>query len=60
MSQVQYLREQATRAERLARGVMDAVTVERLVEASKEYRRLADRLEIAPEQMPGACAASWH
>lgn len=62
MSQIQYLREQAARAERLARGVMDAVTVERLVEASREYRRLADCLEVGPQQAPAPTdtAASWH
>ncbi|MES2031715.1 MAG: hypothetical protein V4477_21240 [Pseudomonadota bacterium] len=33
------------RAERLARTILDAVTVSRLIEASHEYRQEADRLE---------------
>jgi hypothetical protein len=43
MTRVQYLREQAIRAERLAKTILDTVT--RLVEASQEYRQEADRLE---------------
>ncbi|MET0968724.1 MAG: hypothetical protein ABWY18_05935 [Tardiphaga sp.] len=50
MSQVRYLREQAARAERLARNMMDAVTIQRLVEASREYRQLADRLELCSDR----------
>lgn len=45
MTQIEHLREQAQRAERLARNVLDAMTVARLLEASKDYRREADRLE---------------
>jgi hypothetical protein len=45
MTRAQHLREQAIRAERLARTIMDAVTVTRLVEASHAYRQEADRLE---------------
>lgn len=45
MTQIEHLREQAQRAERLARNVLDAVTVARLLEASEEYRRQADHLE---------------
>lgn len=61
MDRIQYFREQAARAERLARSVMDAVTVERLVEASREYRQLADRLEGSPEHdFASTPAASWH
>ncbi|UGV25827.1 hypothetical protein E0H22_09095 [Rhodopseudomonas boonkerdii] len=45
MTRIEYLREQAQRAERLARNVLDAVTVTRLLEASEDYRRQADRLE---------------
>ena len=45
MNRVQYLRDQAMRAERLARTILDAVTVSRLIEASHEYRQEADRLE---------------
>ena len=45
MTPIEHLREQARRAERLARNVLDAVTVARLLEASEDYRRQADRLE---------------
>ena len=45
MTQIEHLREQAQRAERLARYVLDAVTVARLLEASEDYRQEADRLE---------------
>jgi hypothetical protein len=45
MTQIEHLREQAERAERLARNVLDAITVARLLEASQEYRKQADRLE---------------
>ena len=45
MQEIEHLREQALRAERLARNVLDAVTVTRLLQASQDYRRQADRLE---------------
>lgn len=45
MTRIEYLREQAQRAERLARNVLDAVTVARLLEASEDCRRQADSLE---------------
>jgi hypothetical protein len=45
MTEIEHLREQAQRAERLARNVLDAVTVTRLLEASAEYRSEANRLE---------------
>jgi hypothetical protein len=45
MTQIEHLREQAERAERLARNVLDAVTVAQLLEASEDYRSQADRLE---------------
>jgi hypothetical protein len=45
MTRVQYLREQAIRAERLAQTILDTVTVTRLVQASQDYRQEADRLE---------------
>jgi hypothetical protein len=47
MNKVQYLREQAARAERLASPALDAVTVERLLAMSREYRSLAEQLENA-------------
>jgi hypothetical protein len=45
MTQIEHLRAQAQRAERLARHVVDAITIDRLLEASAEYRRQADGLE---------------
>lgn len=45
MTEIEHLREQAQRAERLARNVLDAVTVTRLLEASADYRNEANRLE---------------
>lgn len=45
MTQIEHLREQAQRAERLARNMLDAATVARLLEASEDYRRQADHLE---------------
>jgi hypothetical protein len=47
MSQVDDLREQAARAERLASPALDALTVQRLLAMSKEYRLRADQLESA-------------
>jgi hypothetical protein len=56
MSKVQYLREQAARAERLASPALDAVTVERLLAMSREYRSLAEQLEngTGPAREPSA------
>jgi hypothetical protein len=42
MTKVQYLKDQAARAERLARGVMDALTVERLQSFAAECRTKAE------------------
>ena len=49
MTKVQYLRDQAARAERLARGALDSLTIERLTAFSIEYRQMADLLELTPE-----------
>jgi len=49
MTKVQYLKDQAARAERLARGVMDALTVERLQSFAAECRTKAEA-----EQRPAA------
>jgi len=49
MTKVQYLRDQAARAERLSRGALDHLTIERLTAFSTEYRQMADRLELTPE-----------
>jgi hypothetical protein len=39
MSKIEYLREQAARAERLAKTVMDALTAQRLQSFAAECRR---------------------
>jgi hypothetical protein len=44
MSKVQHLRDQAAKAERLARSVMDTLTAERLLAVSREYRLRAEEL----------------
>jgi hypothetical protein len=44
MSKVQYLKEQAARADRLARAAFDDLTTERLQQAAKDYLREADQL----------------
>jgi hypothetical protein len=44
MSKVQYLREQAARADRLARAAFDSVTTKRLQQAAKDYLLEADQL----------------
>lgn len=49
MTQAKQLRDQASRAERLARGALDILTIERLTALSIEYRRTADMLELTPE-----------
>ena len=48
MTRVQYLRDQAARADRLARGALDHLTIERLTAFSIEYRQLANQLELTP------------
>lgn len=44
MSRIQYLREQAARAERLSQGGFDPLTTERLQQAAQDFRKLADQL----------------
>ncbi len=48
MTELQYLQEQAARAERLARSILDTVTVERLLAFAAECREKAE-LESARE-----------
>ena len=45
MNKIQYLKEQAARAERLARSMLDAVTVQRLQAFAAECRSKAKTLE---------------
>jgi hypothetical protein len=47
-SQSDYLREQAERAERLARSILDEEASKRLVEAATEFRRQAEQLDERP------------
>lgn len=45
MTKFQYLQEQAARADRLARSILDAVTVERLQAFAAECRAKAHALD---------------
>jgi hypothetical protein len=45
MTKFQYLQEQAARAERLARSILDAVTAERLQAFAAECREKAKTLD---------------
>ncbi len=52
MIEIQYLRMQAARAERLARATMDSLTIERLQSMSQDYQRQADQLAACFRQAP--------
>jgi hypothetical protein len=52
MAQSLYLREQAERCRRLARGTNDLVTQERLLKLAAEYRAQADAQDAADGQAP--------
>jgi hypothetical protein len=56
MNRVQYLREQAARADRLARGAFDNLTTERLRQAARDYLSEADRLAARFSTEPEAAA----
>lgn len=47
MSRLQYLRDQAERAERLTRAVSDPLTVERLTSFAADCRRQIDAISRA-------------
>jgi hypothetical protein len=47
---IRSFREQAERAERLARSISDDEASKRLVEASKEFRRQAEQLDERPHK----------
>jgi len=49
-TQSDHFREQAARAERLARSILDEEASKRLVEASKEFRRQAEQLDERPDK----------
>lgn len=52
MTELQYLQEQAARAERLARSILDAVTVERLLAFAAECRENAKRESAREAKAP--------
>jgi hypothetical protein len=52
MAQSFYLREQADRCRRLARGTNDLVTQERLVKLAAEYEAQADIQDAADDDAP--------
>jgi hypothetical protein len=45
MTEIEHLREQSRRAERLSRGVLDTLTVQRLLDAAQIYKQQADQLD---------------
>ena len=45
MSEIEHLRAASRRAERLAKSILDTLTVERLREAARFYSNQADELE---------------
>jgi hypothetical protein len=60
---IQYLQEQADRAERLARGVLDTLTCEALMKYARECRERANATApfataplIGPELSPVICS----
>jgi hypothetical protein len=52
MAQSFFLREQADRCRRLARGTNDVVTQERLLKLAAEYEAQADAQDAADEDAP--------
>jgi len=52
MAQSFYLREQAERCRRLARGTSDTLTQERLFKLAAEYEAQADARDDAEEEAP--------
>jgi len=49
-TQSDHFREQAARAERLARSISDDEVSKRLLEASAEFRRQAEQLDERPDK----------
>jgi hypothetical protein len=47
MTRLQYLGDQATKAERIARTITDALTIERLLSFAAECRRQIEMLNAA-------------
>ena len=61
MNKVHYLKEQAARADRLARAAFDNLTTERLQKAAKDYRIEADLLAAwaRPGQTSRSAGEAW-
>jgi hypothetical protein len=57
MSRIEFLKQQAARAERLARGAFDNLTVERLKQAAKDYQAEAEQLTSANNMATDPAAA---
>ena len=53
MSRIEYLREQAARAERLSEGSFDPLTTERLKQAARDFRMQAEQLASQPHKLIG-------
>ena len=60
MAQSFYLREQADRCRRLARGTNDLVTQERLRELAGEYDTRAEAQDAAEGDAPALRAVRWN
>ena len=60
MAQSFYLREQADRCRRLARGTSDAVTQERLFKLAAEYEAQADAQDDPDEEAPAVRYGKRH
>jgi hypothetical protein len=54
MNRIEYLRDQAERAERLAKGIMDTLTVERLRAFAAECRSEVDALSAKEKNSAAA------
>ena len=54
MSRIDDLKQQAARAERLARQALDNLTVERLQQAARDYRAEAERLAATGSAASGS------
>jgi hypothetical protein len=54
MSRIEHLRDQAERAERLAKAIMDTLTVERLRAFAAECQSQVDTLSTSKEESAAA------
>lgn len=60
MTEIEHLREQSRRAERLSRGVLDTLTVQRLLDAAQIYKQQADQLDNKGVSHPDQRATRPH